>query len=427
MTYLTSAQRRKLPRNLQRSIESYNKSMSRASAAMGKMMDGGLTSDYVQGKFRVRKLMAGGKCYSCGGRMANGGQLYKDYADYSGSHPNMMSTSMGYNENAANYVNSPAHAIMRGNYNYGGYVGNNGPGVFNSPQSFSLGGNYNSGFGMNSNWEPNYRFQEGGMAGDSSDMYAAQLAQGQMADPAAMQQQQMPEQQGGEQEQQLMQLAQLIAQGDQEAIQLLKQLPPEIQQQVMAMVEQMQGGQQQMANAPQMQKGGKVKRLSEKSLHNADDLYNKYANMYHGYFDRENYADSTYDAISNKVDRVLDLSRSSSMGLTTRFGKDNMSYDDALYNGYVNHRKGVRQAGSSMPLGLMDAGYDYMIYKDPQRVLQATMYNSGSNWMANKAARLMALDKLKMSGTISQEDYNHYVSQLNGNRADLLPRKKKGK
>lgn len=103
--------------------------------------------------------------------------------------------------------------------------------------------------------------------GGESTQHMMALAQGQ--DPMMAQQQGMGPEQGmpqgqdqqmqqQEMEQQLMALAQAVAQGDPQAMEQLKQLPPEIQEQVIAMVEQMRQKEPQMARTGKKKKGGRT-------------------------------------------------------------------------------------------------------------------------------------------------------------------------
>lgn len=142
-----------------------------------------------------------------------------------GGWKNIAAAYFGNNANGISYRNSPLHA-----YNQGLRQG----------KQFQMGGAMP---------------QQEEQFADESGQYMNELA-GQTPGQQNAPQQEGMEQEGGQQlsEQEMMQLAQLILQGDEEALKLAEQLPQEQQQILMQMIQQMQqqGAQgQQQAQAPQ--------------------------------------------------------------------------------------------------------------------------------------------------------------------------------
>lgn len=266
-------------RKLKRVVGEYNKNMQAAKKAMDKLMQGGYMPMY-----------------------ADGG-VYNTVGDYSGSHVNTMAPMFGANSTKISNMHSPLHAVnpevlgvtrkaMYGGsidsygyggtpmYGYGGYnrmqLGGSLPGFINDPvevQTNASGMTYSI---------PEY--QQGGMAQQQPPMpnsqdVATQMMQAEGMPMPGSQQQAMPQEDPAMQQQQMQEaqmaelqaLAQAILQGDEEAMQIVEQLPEEQQQIIMEIIEQMEQGQKQTMKKgyggstkkkKKMKKGGYSKRKS---------------------------------------------------------------------------------------------------------------------------------------------------------------------
>jgi hypothetical protein len=296
---LTKNQKRKLPRNLQKAIMNYKSAMKKAGGAMNTLMKGGYTMDYMGGGNFKPRYMGGG---NMGGNSLpsraynyNGGYNYNgDLNYYMGGGPTaapgipIVNRMGGYAEPGIPIVNKMGGMT----YGYGGNMKMKGGGHTNNAAHFFGTSPDQISYRESSlhGWDPvdlsigypkrmygGYnRMQMGGMSPEAevqmaqqaqqpsmpeSSQYAGQLASNQ--GPGATMPPQGSEQVNPQQEEQaaMMQLAQMIVQGDQEAMETLKQLPPEAQEQVMVMVDQMQ----EQSGDPKVQTGkmgGKMKKKS---------------------------------------------------------------------------------------------------------------------------------------------------------------------
>jgi len=225
-------------RKLKRDINKYNKTVESANKLMNKMMKGGLM----------------------------------EYMD--GGHVNPAAAMFGANSQKISNMSSPLHGVNTARLQLGYPKAAYGM----SMDTYGMGG-YSPSFsvpqgqmGMPVKTETNdagmsyaipVMYQEGGEAMPNSQDMAMAMAQQEGAPMPPMQpgmeqgmEQPMPEQQPQQDEQmmqQLVQLAQAALAGDEQAIQMIQQLPPEQQQIILQIMEEMeaQGGQPMPQAAPE--------------------------------------------------------------------------------------------------------------------------------------------------------------------------------
>jgi hypothetical protein len=222
-TTLTKKQKKKLPKTLKRAIENYNKSLKT-------MMKGGVMPSYMMGGNISQ--------YHSGGGFNNMAPFASNLTTGMNSMPSPMTASM---LNPGERIGWPKNQMGGHITTLADYFGYRQPNV----SSYQMGGQAPQG-------QPQQMDSQ--MRMDQLEAKATGMPSG----IPANQGQPQGQQQGGISPEQIQALAQAILQGDKQALEQVKQMPPAVQQQVaqaaQAMQAQAQGGQGQPQ--PQMQMGG---------------------------------------------------------------------------------------------------------------------------------------------------------------------------